>query len=146
MSAFGQLPPAFFVDVRMLLVEPGFAFLATTAKRNIWFIIWVAALSNDLVVLPIVPRPVVFAGEAGAFIWCFGSRVSPWKWSASCLSFSDRADVDRKVSLRELGKETLVVVLVGKVGVSAIVTWLRVAADLQRGEIVTTVVVVVFNC
>ena len=37
-------------------------------------------------------------------------------------------------------------VLVGKVGVSATVTWLCVAADLPRGEIVTTVVVVVFNC
>ena len=66
--------------------------------------------------------------------------------SASCLSFGDLADIDRKVGLRELGKETLVVVLVGKVRVSAIVTWQRVAADLQRGEIVTTVVVVVFNC
>jgi hypothetical protein len=67
-------------------------------------------------------------------------------WSASCLSSGDLADVDRKVGMRELGKETLVVVLVGKVGVSATVTWLCVAADLQRGEIVTTVVEVVFNC
>jgi len=37
-------------------------------------------------------------------------------------------------------------VLVGKVGVGAIATWLCVAADLQRREIVSAVVMVVFNC
>ncbi len=59
-----------------------------------------------------------------------GVLVSPWVRGAARLCFGNRADVNWECYCREVGKETLVVILVGKVRVSAIGTWLCAAIEV----------------
>jgi hypothetical protein len=140
----GNCPAAITIHVWVTRVVSRLTFLATITIWDNWFIVRVAAFSNCSVVFPIVSCSVMFASWAKTVLGELGSRVSTRMGSTSCLSLSNCVHINGESKLRKFGKETLVVVLIRKVGVCVVVARLVVASQIKWGEVISTVVVVVF--